>query len=889
MRVVMRKEELEVLRGFIEEAWEHLDGIEDKILELEHNQDVDTVNAIFRPVHTIKGTAAFLGLNNIKELCHETETVLDMIRKGRLGVTSELIDLLLNAVDVISQMLRATEEALESPSEEGDEVVLEIADVDYSEVIRQLQEVKEGAPAEEQAPKEVAEPPKAEEPEKKKEEPKEVVLSYSWRPKKTFEPSQVKFPPGMKEQFLDEAEDHIQNIEDILLKFERGEGSLEDLNELFRSLHTLKGNAGVLLSTLEDPELADSHPLTPFKEVSHLAETLIQKRRDAGELPTEEEVDFLLKVVDVLKRLSEAVARDEVPEEVVLGEKAPERKEETREEGREKAEEAVDILPSDLSEARIEVLINTLSQALEAAKVGIEEILVKEKRQTALSKVGRAFQMIMKVAENLGEKQMREEAEKYYNIVDFLSKNEEPEEHERLFVEGIKEGFVLFEKVLEKLKELRKKEEPKPEERPVSEKKAPSAKPAAPSPASKPEPRTKQVIKVPQERLDKLMNLVGELVVTKNNFAVLARELSVVYNLPALAKKVKDFGASVSRIVDELQATIMSIRMVPVAQVFSRFPRMVRDLSRKLNKKVKLVITGEETELDKTIIEALGDPLVHLIRNAMDHGIEPPEERRARGKPEEGTIWLRAYNKGQSVIIEVEDDGRGIDPNKIRAKALEKGILSEEDLERLDDKQVINLIFQPGFSTADKVSEVSGRGVGMDVVRNAVEKIGGSVELESTVGVGTKVILKLPLTLAISKGLEVEVNGERYYIPLDYVVETVKAPRSAVHRHRNRTLVVIRDSLLPMKDLAEALGEPKTAEDGEEIPLVVLNLGKKKVALKVDRFYNESEFVLKPLVGPLENLQGFSGATVTGEGRIILVLDPPKLLRDEVEVSRNLH
>ena len=876
MRVSLRAEELDVLKGFIEEAWEHLDGIEDKILELEQSQDVDTVNAAFRPVHTIKGTAAFLGLNNIKELCHETETVLDFIRKGKLGVTGEIIDILLKAVDTISQMLEATENALDNLEEQDGEVVLEIEEVPYEDIIRELKRVREEEAS--AAPEEEAQ--KGQEISSEKEAPSKTPSVYTWAPAGEGDLSGVSFPPGLKEQFLDESEEHLQHIEDLLLKFEKGEGGVEEINDLFRALHTLKGNAGVLLSAISDEALKNIHPLTPFQEIAHLAESLMQKRRDEGKPPSPEEIDFLFRVIDLLKGLLEKVSRNEVPDHIELP--LPGAGEVAAPSAQEKPQEEVQKPDLSAHEAKIEVLENTLSQALEAAKVGLSEILDREKRQTALSKVSRAFEMMIKVAKELGETEACEEAEKSLNIVDFLSKNEEPEDHERLLIEGIKDGLSVFEKILERLRALKK--EVQAETQPAGEavagdKTVSSAKEPTPKPPAKQEKRGKQVIKVPQERLDKLMNLVGELVVAKNNFAVLARELSVEYNLPGLAKKVKEFGAGVSRIVDELQATIMSIRMVPVGQVFSRFPRMVRDLSRKLGKKVKLVITGEETELDKTIIEALGDPLVHLVRNAMDHGIEPPEERVRVGKPEEGTLWLRAYNKGQSVIIEIEDDGRGIDPQRVRAKAVERGLLTEEDLERMDDKEVINLIFQPGFSTAEKVSEVSGRGVGMDVVRTAIERIGGSVELESKVGQGTKVILKLPLTLAISKGLEVEVAGERYYIPLDYVVETVKAPKEAVHWHRGRALVVIRESLLPMLDLAEALGEVSHEENGqEEIPLVVLNLGQKKLALKVDRFYNESEFVLKPLVGPLEGLPGFSGATVTGEGRILLVLDPPKLL-----------
>ncbi len=879
MLVILRSDEIDVLKGFIEEAWEHLDGIEDKILELEENQDLDTVNAIFRPVHTIKGTAAFLGFNNIKELCHETETVLDFIRKGRLKVTSDIIDLLLQSVDTVSQMLKAAEEALEETSIEGDEVTLEVKDISFEHLVKELQEVR--SPSEDKTDKVSTTSSSVEGRDSGAASEKEFV----WKPTQSLDLKEIFFPSGMKEQFLEEAEEHLQNIEDLLLKFEKNEGEIEDLHELFRSLHTLKGNAGVLLSTLENENVIFSHPLTPFKEIAHQAEGLIQLCRDQQKPPSSKEIDFLLKVVDILKELLEDISQDVQPKEIIIGGSNQEISSQTQDtsissEGISKKQD------SGVPDVRVAVLINTLSQALEAIRKGLDEILIKEKRSTALAKVARSFEIIIKVAEDLGEQEAKEEAEKSLNIVDFLSNNEEPEDHESLLLEGIKEGLDIFDKLLNKLKATSKeapvqKTEPKDHKTEKVTQAQKTALAQTKSKEPKKDSRNKQVIKVPQERLDKLMNLVGELIVSKNNFAILARELSVEYNLPGIAKKVKEFGAGVSRIVDELQATIMSIRMLPVSQVFSRFPRMVRDLSRKLSKKVKLSISGEETELDKTIIEVLGDPLVHLIRNAMDHGLEAPEERTKVGKPEEGTIWLRAYNKGQNVIIEIEDDGRGIDPNKIRAKALERGLISESELERLSDREVINLIFQPGFSTAEQVSEVSGRGVGMDVVRTAIEKIGGSVELESTLGMGTKVTLKLPLTLAISKGLEVEAAGERYYIPLDYVVETVKAPKEAVHWHRGRALVVIRDSLLPMRDLAEALGERSfntNENDKDEMSLVVLNLGNYKLALKVDRFYNESEFVLKPLIGPLENLSGFSGATVTGEGKILLVLDPPKLL-----------
>ncbi len=915
MKITIRADELDVLRGFLEEAWEHLEGIEDKVLELEEHQDIDTVNSIFRPVHTIKGTAAFLGLNDIKELCHETETVLDQVRKGNLSVTPELIDVLLESIDIISKMLSATENSIEGVDESGDEIELDIEDIEYQDIIGELKAVK----SEERAGDNEPSPEGAKDADSSgksgqaggggadaAEGDADTVIDLGDISEDVLS---VSFPQGMKEQFIDEAEEHIENLEEVLLRLEQGDGSVDDLNELFRSLHTLKGNAGVLLSVIEDESLRKRHPLVKFQELSHNMEGLVQKKRDANELLDDNEVDNLLKDIDILRNILEVFKTGKIADIEVskgdnsLGAVADDELEEII--------EKIDGLDG-LSEAEIEALINTLVQSIEAARKGLDEILIKEKRSTALSKVGRAFSMIIKVAKNAGEPAISEEAEKSFNIVDFLSQNDEPEEHEAILLEGIKDGFKLFDELLDKLKMRlsslkgsgQEKDAPgktaaRPQAREETKKSQPDTKKQKRQKAKplKGDETKKQPIKVPQERLDKLMNLVGELVVTKNNFSTLVREVNVEYNLPQLAKKIKEFGDGVSRIIDELQASIMTVRMVPVGQIFSRFPRMVRDLSRKLNKKMRLVVTGEDTEMDKTIIETLGDPLVHLIRNSADHGIELPEERARKGKPEEGTIWLRAYNKGQSVIIEIEDDGKGIDPNKIKMKALEKGIITNDDIERMSDKEAVMLIFKPGFSTAAQVSEVSGRGVGMDVVKTAIEKIGGAVDLDSKLGQGSKVRLQLPLTLAISKGLEVEVRGDRYYIPLDYIVETVKAPLNAVHWHRGKALVMIRDSLLQMNDLADALmGQDARKEDyvatkrfteneidsygngKREIPLVVLNLGSRKMALKVDAFYNESEFVLKPLEGPLKRLSGFSGATVTGEGNILLVLDPPKLL-----------
>jgi two-component system chemotaxis sensor kinase CheA len=387
-----------------------------------------------------------------------------------------------------------------------------------------------------------------------------------------------------------------------------------------------------------------------------------------------------------------------------------------------------------------------------------------------------------------------------------------------------------------------------------------------------------KVIKVAQEKIDVFMNLIGELLVSKNNLNDLAREISIRYNIPEVANRVKEAAESITRISDELQNNIMEIRMLPVSNAFSRFPRMIRDLAKKLNKKIRLEIRGEETELDKNIIEALNDPLVHLVRNSADHGIELPEERAAKGKAEEGLVQLNAFNQGQYVVIQIIDDGKGIDPARIRNKALERGLLPESELEKLDNSDVLNLIFLPGFSLAKEITDVSGRGVGMDVVKSNIEKLGGEVLIESELDKGSTITLKLPLTLAIGRGLEVEAHRNRYYIPLEYIVETIKVPRENIYLYKGRMMSVIRNEIMPVYFLEERLGYGKNGRNCDSEAMVILNIRNQKIGMVVDNFFNESEYVIKPLTQALGNIEGVTGAMITGEGKVHLILDPVKLI-----------
>jgi two-component system chemotaxis sensor kinase CheA len=323
----------------------------------------------------------------------------------------------------------------------------------------------------------------------------------------------------------------------------------------------------------------------------------------------------------------------------------------------------------------------------------------------------------------------------------------------------------------------------------------------------------------------------------------------------------------------------MKVRMVPVSSVFSRFPRLVRDLSRKSGKEVNLITEGEETELDKSVVEVIGDPLVHLIRNSLDHGLETEDGRLAANKPKFGHVWLRAYHRGNSVAIEVEDDGRGIDPAKMREVAVRKGVITPEEAKVMDDRDAIDLIFAPGFSSAEKITDISGRGVGMDVVRTNIKNLKGTVSVVSEVGKGTKFTLALPLTLAIIDALMVVVNGAMYAIPLDSVSETTKIEVKRMTEVNKRKAVTLRGEVLGIVELAETLELPKNADDRDIVPVVILQDNERRLGLIVDKLLERQEIVIKPLGSYLSefDMRGISGATIMGDGSVVLILDPHEI------------
>ena len=413
---------------------------------------------------------------------------------------------------------------------------------------------------------------------------------------------------------------------------------------------------------------------------------------------------------------------------------------------------------------------------------------------------------------------------------------------------------------------------------------AQAARKAAPKQEAKQHQATQveQTIRVDVSRLDSLVNLVGELVLSRNRLSQIAGELENKFENEYLVEQLLDVTSAIGMNTTELQLAIMKTRMIAIGKVFNKFPRVVRDIARDTGKEIELIISGEETELDKQVIESIGDPLLHMIRNSCDHGVETPEVRVAKGKPRTGTVLLSAYHEGNHVVIEIKDDGAGMDPDKLKRKAIEKGVITLDEANNMDDKQAFGLIFKAGFSTAEKITNISGRGVGMDVVRNNIEKLNGIITIDSKINEGSTFFLKLPLTLAIIQALLVEVAGETFAIPLASVVETVRITNEEIHSFEGREVLKLRDRVLSLVRLDEAFALDELEQD--EIYVVVVALAEKQLGFIVDKLIGQEEIVIKSLGEYLGGNPGIAGATITGDGRVRLILD----VSGVIEVAQNM-
>ncbi|MEB2808674.1 response regulator [Campylobacter upsaliensis] len=382
-----------------------------------------------------------------------------------------------------------------------------------------------------------------------------------------------------------------------------------------------------------------------------------------------------------------------------------------------------------------------------------------------------------------------------------------------------------------------------------------------------------QTIRVEVKRLDHLMNLIGELVLGKNRLLKIYDDVEERYEGEKFLEELNQVVSQLSIITTDVQLAVMKTRMQPIAKVFNKFPRVVRDLSRELGKQIELEITGEETELDKSIVEEIGDPIMHMIRNSCDHGVEDPATRKANGKPERGVVQLKAYNEGNHIVVEITDDGKGLDAAGLKMKALEKNLITEKEAEQMTDKEAFALIFKPGFSTAAKVTNVSGRGVGMDVVKTNIEKLNGVIEIDSELGKGSTFKLKIPLTLAIIQSLLVGTQEEFYAIPLASVLETVRVPIDNIYTIEGKNVLRLREEVLSLVRLSDVFGVKQVLESGDQTYVVIIGVAESKLGIIVDTLVGQEEIVIKSMGDYLQNIQGIAGATIRGDGRVTLIID----------------
>ncbi|GAA7287709.1 chemotaxis protein A [Helicobacter pylori] len=634
------------------------------------------------------------------------------------------------------------------------------------------------------------------------------------------------------EDFLIEAFEMNEQLDQDLVELEHNPEDLDLLNRIFRVAHTIKGSSSFL-------------NLNILTHLTHNMEDVLNRARKGEIKITPDIMDVVLRSIDLMKTLLVTI--------------------------RDTGSDTNNGKENEIEEA-VKQLQAITSQNLESAKEtsGTKETPKEEAKEEAKEEI-KANKA--PTAENpASDNPLADEPDLDYAN---MSAEEVEAEIERLLnkrQEADKERRA--QKKQEAKQEVTPTKEPPKTETPKAPKTETKAKAKADTEENKaPSIGVEQTVRVDVRRLDHLMNLIGELVLGKNRLIRIYSDVEERYDGEKFLEELNQVVSSISAVTTDLQLAVMKTRMQPVGKVFNKFPRMVRDLSRELGKSIELIIEGEETELDKSIVEEIGDPLIHIIRNSCDHGIEPLEERRKLNKPETGKVQLSAYNEGNHIVIKISDDGKGLDPVMLKEKAIEKGVISERDAEGMSDREAFNLIFKPGFSTAKVVSNVSGRGVGMDVVKTNIEKLNGIIEIDSEVGVGTTQKLKIPLTLAIIQALLVGVQEEYYAIPLSSVLETVRISQDEIYTVDGKSVLRLRDEVLSLVRLSDIFKVDAILESNSDVYVVIIGLADQKIGVIVDYLIGQEEVVIKSLGYYLKNTRGIAGATVRGDGKITLIVD----------------
>ncbi|TFE25423.1 chemotaxis protein CheA [Cohnella luojiensis] len=650
--------------------------------------------------------------------------------------------------------------------------------------------------------------------------------------------------------FLEEVEEQLQIMEQEIMRLERDGSSEEAVQSLFRTAHTLKGSSAAM-------------GFDQMKDLTHEMEHILDQVRNKQLSITNEMVNLLFKCLDHLGVLKDEIVtgRSQSPDIPALVEELH------------RFTSSAASLPIALPagpQAR------TASEAVDFASLSYDhQLRIQEHIDHGLSIAAVTVEIspdcIMKLARaHIISNQLSSMGIVVHTLPPLESLDEDADISKILYIVATEDAGVNFEQALSGMMDIAGVEA------------CPLLLSAA-SPSANPRPgenrqpeeakRKAQTVRVDVERLEQLMNLVGELVIDQTQISRIGNVLGHRYASDDAVDDLEQVSDHISRVIGELQDSVMKARMLPIEQLFNRFPRMVRDLSQSLGKDIDLAIEGHETELDRTVIEEIGDPLIHLIRNAIDHGIESGDARRHAGKPSKGMLRITAAHEENQVVITVEDDGAGIDPDKMKSAAVRKGIITAEEAQGLSEKESIHLIFRPGFSTAATLSDVSGRGVGMDIVKSHIEKLNGIIDIDMTLGQGTRFKIKLPLTLAIITGLRVELNKRTFIIPMSSVVEIVRIPPEEIQTIKSDPVVVIRGEVLPLIWLHDYLQIPRTEAGRKHLPVVVVGAGEKRIAIVVDELNGNQEVVVKSLGSYVGKISGISGATILGDGRVGLIFE----------------
>ncbi len=673
------------------------------------------------------------------------------------------------------------------------------------------------------------------------------------------------------EIFIDESKENLQQMNEILLKLETDQENLTHLGEIFRIAHTLKGMSGTM-------------GFNKLMNLTHKMENLMDLVRNGSLAVSPAIIDALFECLDTLEQYVDNLERNGTEGDIDSSELSDRLVRiaqgggvETSPESAGTSQNTAPLSATSVDESEGEEFKLNYSDAHgiveQAGAMGMAAHLIKVRvEEKCLLKAARAF-IVFNTLENLGEIIMShpstediedERFDREFEILYLTKMSVELVKAELEKISEIEKVFVKSVAAVPKVEEEKKPEDveinlnqvekrDKKQEKQVAEKN-----------------KSSKTVRVEIGRLDNLMNLVSELIIIKNRLEELSAEHSSENNIDEATEYLE-------RITTDLHTAVMKVRMVPVERTFNRFPRLVRDLSKNLGKNIKLFMSGEDTEVDRTVIDEIGDPLIHLIRNSLDHGIEIPDEREQAGKNGTGTVALRAYPDGNTVVIEVEDDGKGIDPEKIAAVAVKKGVVTEEEVEKMNEKEIVNLLFRAGFSTAEKVTDVSGRGVGLDVVKAKIEAINGTVEVSTELGKGSKFSIRLPLTLAIIHALMVKLKEEKFAIPLNNIKEIISIDPSRINMVQDQEVILYWNKTLPIIRLDHVLEVPGEKEEKGELVVVIVKKGDLEAGIVVDSLIGQQEIVIKSLGKYLTGTKVIAGATILGNGSVALIVDPNQL------------